>query len=54
MKKDIARAIYLSSAFFMILIISYLFGTNSAAFAWVEWLLPIILIVLAFKVKNDQ
>lgn len=45
---DIAQAIYLASAAFLLLIIYYLFATSSVAFHWLEFLLPIGLLVKAF------
>lgn len=47
--KAIAKAIYLSSAFFLTILIYYFYSTGSSAFGWIEWAMPIILIYLFLK-----
>lgn len=51
--KNIAQAIYLTSSSFLFMFIYYLFSTDSVAFAWIEFILPIALLVKAFSIKDN-
>jgi len=54
MSNNISRAIYLTGASMLLLIIYYLFSTDSVAFSGFQFILPIGLTLLAFRDKNQS
>ncbi|MBO0472243.1 hypothetical protein JZO86_00765 [Enterococcus ureasiticus] len=51
--KNVARSIYLTGAAILFLTVYYLFSTDSVAFSWLEYILPIGLIICAFKTTDN-
>lgn len=52
--KDLTRAIYLISAFILFFMIWCLFAIESVAFSWLLLFLPLILLILAYNVKDQS